>query len=113
MLIDSGSVKKRFTNPEKRRWERYDANARVRVLAEGGEDPLIIEGRCVKISDGGMCLFAVANFSPGTQISIDFVDQAHQSVTPATRVRGTIRNRAVYLYGVEREAQGATGPRLR
>jgi hypothetical protein len=52
-----------------------------------------------------MCFFALGNLTPGSQISLEFVSP--DSGEPA-RVRGTVRNRTVYLYGVEYEAVGGT-----
>jgi len=105
-------VGRRFPNQGKRRWIRYSANAPVKVVSEAPNDPPVVDGRCIKISDGGLCLFAVANFATGTQISVDFVDPSLSLGKPA-RVRGIIRNRAVYLYGVECEPQAVAIPRLR
>jgi PilZ domain len=87
----------------RRRWKRHNSDVPVKVLVEGARDTLVIDARCTKISAGGMCFFALGNFTPGAQICLEFVDP--HSGEPA-RVRGTIRNRAVYLYGVEYEAAG-------
>src|SRR5712692_1564159 len=90
-------------NEGKRRWARNKVNAPVRVLVEGLNDTLVIDGRCIKMSEGGMCFFAVANLVIGAQISLEFVSP---SSSKSGRVRGTIRNQAVYLYGVEYEVAG-------
>jgi PilZ domain len=82
----------------KRRWARHKSDAAIRVLAGNAN---AIEGRCVQVSAGGMCFFALGNFAPGTQVWLEFVNSNHGE---PQRVRGTIRNRTVYLYGVEYEA---------
>jgi hypothetical protein len=89
----------------KRRWPRHKSDVPVKVLVEGSQDPLVIDGRCTKMSAGGMCFFALGNFTPGAQISLEFISP--DSGQPA-RVRGTVRSRTVYLYGVEYEAVGGT-----
>lgn len=50
------------------------------------------------MSAGGVCVFALANIAIGTQIDVEFIDA--DSGTPV-RARGVVRNRSVYLYGVE------------
>ena|SRR5690242_8377703 len=52
----------------------------------------------VNISDGGMCLFAVADFPVGSKIEIKF--RAQHAARPVKR-NATVRHRALYLYGVE------------
>jgi hypothetical protein len=52
----------------------------------------------VNISDGGMCLFAIANLHIGSPIEVAF----HQTDSREhVRLRGTVRHRALYLYGIE------------
>jgi len=85
----------------KRRWRRHKADAPLRILAHSASQKLVLDGRCLQLSDGGMCFFALGNFAPGTQVHLEFVNPE----TGETHfVRGTIRSRSVYLYGVEYEA---------
>ena len=58
----------------------------------------MILARGTKMSAGGICLFALANLAVGAQIDVEFMDSDRG--TPA-RVSGIVRNRLVYLYGVE------------
>ena len=52
----------------------------------------------VNISEGGMCLFAIANLHIGSPIEVAF----HQTESREhVRLRGTVRHRALYLYGIE------------
>jgi len=50
------------------------------------------------MSEGGICLLDVADLPIGTQINVEFTTPRSRELV---RVRGAIRNRAVYLYGVE------------
>jgi PilZ domain len=93
----------------KRRWPRRKADAPIKILASDAGQALVIEGRCVQVSEGGMCFFALGNFTPGTEVCLEFVSpssDAPDSGQPG-RIRGTIRNRKVYLYGVEYAAGNA------
>jgi hypothetical protein len=83
---------------EKRRWQRHNADAPLKILVEGTPEESSVEGRCIKISDGGMCFFAVGNFVPGERIRFRFLDPDSGE---SGHGRGTIRSRTVYLYGVE------------
>jgi hypothetical protein len=57
----------------------------------------VILGRGTKMSEGGICLFALANLAIGAQIDVELTDS--RCGTPV-RVSGIVRNRIVYLYGV-------------
>ena len=70
----------------------------IRVVAGHMTGTAAIPGRGTKLSAGGICLFALANLAIGAQIDVELVDSHH--VTPV-RVSGIVRNRLVYLYGVE------------
>jgi len=50
------------------------------------------------LSEGGIYLFALANLTPGEQIRIEYA--ASESDEPLSR-SGVVRNRAIYLYGIE------------
>ncbi len=78
----------------RRRWERHSLNASIRVVT----DTSVIDGRGVRMSEGGICLFALADLPIGTQVKVEFSTPRSRKLI---RVRGAIRNRAVYLYGVE------------
>jgi PilZ domain len=99
----------RGTNDGKRRWRRHKSDAPIKILADNTGEAHVIEGRCVQVSEGGMCFFALGNFTPGTEVCLEFVSpssDAPDSGKPG-RIRGTIRNRAVYLYGVEYDPSNA------
>jgi PilZ domain len=79
---------------ERRRWRRHWLKAPVRIFSDAG----VIEGYGLRLSEGGMYLFAVADFELGARIEIEFIKP--HSGEPSRR-SGIVRNRMVYLYGVE------------
>jgi hypothetical protein len=84
----------KHANREKRRWRRFSLNAPVRILTS----TLIIDGFGIKVSEGGIYLFAVANLAIGDTVGVEFRTPSSQNLV---RTFGTIRSRAVYLYGLE------------
>ena len=77
-----------------RRSPRQWWNTSVQVFA----GPAHLDGIGINLSDGGMCLFTIANLPVGTQLELEFLaPQAEQPV----RVSGKVRHRALYLYGIE------------
>jgi len=79
---------------DKRRWHRYPLAAPIRLVTQSAT----IDARGITLSEGGMCLFAVANIGIGTKIQVEFTDPRSSRLV---RADAAIRNRAVYLYGVE------------
>jgi PilZ domain len=77
-----------------RRSPRQWWNSSVEVFTSSAQ----VKAVGVNISDGGMCLFAVANLHIGSPIEVAFR-------RPESRERvhlcGTVRHRALYLYGIE------------
>jgi len=84
----------RSGNNDKRRWHRYPLGAPIRLLTQA----VSIDARGITLSEGGMCLFALANIGIGTKIQVEFT---HPHSRELVRADAAIRNRAVYLYGVE------------
>ena len=82
----------------RRRWQRYPFEADVRVVVDHSADKTIVQGRGVRLSEGGICLFAAADLPVGSQIKVEFKNPRTKE---AVQVRGKVRNRTVYLYGVE------------
>jgi hypothetical protein len=64
----------------------------------------------MNISGGGMGLFAVANLPVGSQIEVEFPSPESGR---RTRIPGTIRHRALYLYGIEFLPEAETRPNRR
>ena len=83
---------------DQRRWERHLVDVPIRVVADDLRGTGVILGRGTTMSAGGICLFALANLAIGTQIDVELIDT--HSATPVL-VSGIVRNRSVYLYGVE------------
>ena len=94
MQGDGEAVLLKPENRAKRRWQRSSLNAPVRILT----DTLTIDGFGIKVSEGGMCLFAAANLPIGETVGVEFKAPNSESLV---RALGTIRSRAVYLYGLE------------
>jgi len=90
-------------NRGKRRWQRSSLNAPVRILT----DTLTIDGFGIKVSEGGMYLFAAANLPIGETVGVEFKAPNSESLV---RALGTIRSRAVYLYGLEFVPTGLPHP---
>jgi hypothetical protein len=87
----------------RRRWQRYPFDASVRVevdhsMFDHSAETTVVDGRGVHFSEGGICLFAAANLPVGSQVKVEF--RAPHTDEPV-RFRGKVRNRSVYLYGVE------------
>jgi len=85
---------KRNFNQDRRRRRCQLLNTSVRVFTESG----CIEALGINISDVGMSLFTIANLPVDSQIQVEFL--APRS-SERTRVGGTVRHRALYLYGIE------------
>jgi PilZ domain len=94
--LDSGEQFLGFSSEGrgKRRWPRQPLSTELQVITETGT----VEGRSVTLSDGGICLFAVANLQLGTEVRIEFT---HPQTRARVQASGSVRNRAAYLYGVE------------
>ena len=82
----------------RRRWERHPFDAHLRLVVDHSANKTIVHGRGVRLSEGGICLFAAANLPIGTQVKVEF---KNPRTDESVRVLGKIRNRTVYLYGVE------------
>jgi hypothetical protein len=83
---------------DRRRWVRHKFCAPVRISPEGAGHASVIDGLCLTLSEGGMSLFAAANVAVGTKVRIEFLQPAADE---RASIQGVIRNRMVYLYGVE------------
>jgi hypothetical protein len=73
-------------------------NAPIRVVGDDLTGTGVILGRGTKMSQDGICLFALANLAIGAQIDVELIDSLCDKLI---RVRGVAHNRVVYLYGVE------------
>lgn len=87
-------ILKGTSKPDRRRRERQLLNTSVQVFTGSSR----VDALGINLSDAGMCLFAIANLSLGSQIQIEFLPPRG---TERVRVCGTVRHRALYLYGIE------------
>ena len=85
---------RRNFSQDRRRRRRQLLNTSVRVFTESGP----IDALGINISDVGMSLFTIANLPVDSQIQVEFLPPRS---TEPMRVWGTVRHRALYLYGIE------------
>src|SRR5271166_2861901 len=81
-----------------RRWPRHKVNVPIRVIVSRAMKASIFDGRGTSLSEGGMALFAGAEFRPGDQVAVEFTPPFS---SPPIRVDAKICNRSGYHYGVE------------
>jgi len=86
-------------NPRNRRRQpRQLLNTAVEVFSGSSQ----VNALGINLSAAGMCLFTLADLPVGGQIEVEFVPPWAKD---RVRVEGTIRHRALYLYGVEFRAE--------
>lgn len=96
------------TERRARRWPRHRIDVPIRVIVHGAGKTRVIVGRGNELSEGGMALTAGVELNPGDEAEVEFTPP--YSGQPI-RIRGAVRNRKGYRYGVEflaesdREAQ--------
>jgi len=78
--------------PDRRRWKRQSFNLPLRIVT----DSAVIDGRGIRMSEGGMYLFSASNLDLGSNVKIDFPSAGERQARS-----GVVRYRALYLYGVE------------
>lgn len=81
-----------------RRWPRYQLDVPIRLVAAKGDKVSIVQGRGNELNHGGMTVFAGIEMNIDEGVSIEFTPP--YSGQPI-RVRGAIRNRSGYTYGVQ------------
>jgi hypothetical protein len=79
---------------DRRRRKRQLLNTSVQVFTGSSR----VDALGINLSDFGMCLFAVAHLSLGSQVQVEF---RPPRCTEPVRVWATVRHRALYLYGIE------------
>jgi hypothetical protein len=87
-------ILKGTSKPDRRRRQRQLLNTSVQIFTESSR----VDALGINLSDSGMCLFAIANLSLGSQIQIEFLPPRGMG---RVRVCGIVRHRALYLYGIE------------
>ena len=87
-----------------RRWPRKQVDLQVFVIQCDGETKVFVPGRLTEISKGGLALYAGINLHPGDPVEVELP-------APYSRVKGTIRSRDGYCFGVEFDNWLPTPPR--
>jgi hypothetical protein len=87
-------ILKRNFKRDRRRQKRQLLNTSVHVFTGSAQ----VDALGINLSDIGMCLFALANLPLGSQIQVEFRPPRCKEVV---RLCGTVRHRALYLYGIE------------
>jgi hypothetical protein len=82
----------------RRRWPRHHLDVPIRVIVHSAEKTSVFVGRGNELSEGGLALTAGVELRTG--------DEAHIEFTPPysgvpIRIRGVVRNRVGYRYGME------------
>jgi PilZ domain len=85
---------KRTLKHDRRSRRRQLLNISVRVFT----GPAHVDALGINLSDTGMCLFAIANLPVGSQIQVEFLPPDCEE---RVLIRGAVRYRALYLYGIE------------
>lgn len=83
-----------ISKPDRRRRKRQLFNTSVRVFTSRG----CLDGLGINVSDVGMCVFAIANLTVGSQVDVEFLPPGGAR---KMRIPALVRHRALYLYGVE------------
>jgi hypothetical protein len=91
---------------DRRRSHRHWAAVPVVIRHYGAR----IDGITINLSEGGMYLFAATYLAPGTQIEVEFLPPGEKQLVCMS---GTVRRRALYLYGIEFLPDDATAARDR
>lgn len=84
--------------PHTRRWRRSDLDVPIRVIVRDSDKTKLHDGRGNGLSQGGMAVTAGVELKAGDYVGIEFTPA--YTGTPI-RVRGIVRNRAGYHYGIE------------
>lgn len=87
----------------KRRWPRYKISVPIRVIVNLVDKTRIIEGRGNELSEGGMAVTAGVELDINNSLMIEFTPPY---TSLPIRVKGEVRNRHGYRYGVEFCRQG-------
>ena len=87
----------------KRRWRRHHLDVPIRVIVHRPSKTSVFVGRGNELSEGGMAVTAGVELKTGDEAEIEFTPP--YSGGPI-RIRGIVRNRAGYRYGMEFVAEG-------
>jgi hypothetical protein len=97
-MVEHMSAGKAASKPGVRRWRRFQIDVPIRVIVRKETKVLILDGRGSSLSEGGMAMYAGAEFKLGDQIAVEFTP-AYSA--PPIRVEARVCNRTGYNYGLE------------
>jgi hypothetical protein len=83
---------------QERRWPRHKIDVPVRAIIHKPDKTLILDGRGMEMSEGGICLLMDAELGLGDKIELEFTPP--HSGKPI-RVRSEVCNRTENRYGVK------------
>ncbi len=98
-------ILKRSPKPDRRRRQRQLLNTSVQVFTGSGR----IDALAINVSNVGMGLFTLANLPLGSQVQVEFLPPGSKE---RVRMSGTVRYRALYLYGIEFLVDADPAPRI-
>ena len=81
-----------------RRYKRHSIDVPIRVIVHRTSKTTVFVARGNELSEGGMALTAGVELKPGDETEIEFTPP--YSGLPI-RIRGIVRNRSGYRYGME------------
>lgn len=87
----------------RRRWRRHHLDVPIRVIVHDASKTSVFVGRGNELNEGGMAITAGVELRTGDEAEIEFTPP--YSGGPL-RIRGVVRNRAGYRYGMEFVADG-------
>jgi hypothetical protein len=96
MVQDMAGAKSK-SKPGVRRWLRFQVDVPIRVIVQNKAKVVILDGRGSSLNEGGMAVYAGAEFKAGDQIAVEFTP----AYSPPIRVEAKICNRTGYNYGLE------------
>ncbi len=93
----------KYISQDRRRRKRQLLNSSVRVFTHDGA----LDAIGVNISEVGMSLFTIANLPIDGQIQVELVPPGSSEIM---LIPGTVRHRALYLYGIEFRSEASEHP---
>ena len=86
------------TQPQQRRWERYQVKIRTKVTLNKEGETSSFHGEASDVSQGGLRLFLPRELDPGIIVLLEFPLPYNSRVMA---IRGLVRNRSGFSYGIE------------
>jgi len=86
------------TQRRTRRWPRYQLDVPIRLIVHTARKTSVIVGRGNELNEGGLAVTAGVELRLGDEAEIEFTPPYSNS---PIRIRGVVRNRSGYRYGME------------